>query len=696
MQTAVSTSALSRTVHLQSLSELTPQAMNTPLDKIIGSNTLRRVLLRSVLLVVALQLVLTALLAKFQLFAQVESLQVEINASLADTVGRSVQRALERPNTAVRAALDHWAVLGNAPSEVRQAMLQQLADTNNAAESVYLLDPRGKVLQIAYSSAVSGGGRGAVGSDRIGLDMSRSLLFGQIAGGEVGISPIFLSPITDQPTIAVAGRHSNGQVIVMEISLIRLTEGYNVANSDDGMQVLIVDKSGQIIADKDGAQAQQSGMLSIEALQSVNQNSANSITLRGQRWLASSHLISQGSLEWHVVVMRPLAQVYRPIVTIVALSLAGTLLLLLFTFLVLLLGTRKVASETEMLSANARALEAGITPGLQTLSVRELAEVDSSLRAMAKTLSQREKLLIETNEMLEERVLDRTRHLQRANTDLEAAMQKLEVTQAELVQSAKMSALGGMVAGVAHELNTPVGNARLAATTLVHTAESIRTMLHSGLVSRTELVRATDAFFDGASLIDGSLERAADIVRAFKQIAVDQTSNRRRKFSLRAVLHENEVLLSPRLKKSNITVLINAPEQLELDSFPGDLGQVLTNLIENAIVHGYQGAQSGCVEIAAELQGEAGVRIHVKDHGLGIAPEFLGRVFDPFYTTRLGQGGSGLGLSIAYNLVTSSLGGKISVTSETGHGSCFTLELPLRAPRSAAEIESDSTPFPLG
>jgi len=304
---------------------------------------------------------------------------------------------------------------------------------------------------------------------------------------------------------------------------------------------------------------------------------------------------------------------------------------------------------------------------------------------MAHNLLQRETLLKQSNAVLEARVQERTQHLLQANAELEAAMHQLQATQAELVQAGKMAALGSMVAGVAHEMNTPIGNARLAASSMVFMAQQLREIVGSGKVTRADITRCTQDFEDGAALIDKSLERAADLVRSFKQVAVDQSSNRYRSFVLNEIIHENQILLSPRLSRENVVLTTRAPDTVEMSGYPGAIGQVLTNLIENAVVHGYAHARGGEIWIDVERIGAERVRIAVRDRGCGIPQANLGRIFDPFFTSRMGQGGSGLGLAIVYKLVTQSLAGSITVASAEGQGTTFTVELPLRAP----EIESE-------
>jgi signal transduction histidine kinase len=688
MLCALCTSALSKMGPLHAMSE--PAASVTGQTQRIawarGIPSLRQLLLKRVALVAVVQVVVAVLIAKYQLYPQVEALQLQLNSTLAANTAQSTRQALNRPLAAVRAAQARMDALPvDAPITAKLTVLQQLVDTSEAAESAYLLDATGRVVSVATEQL----GRNASSTrldDRMGLDLSQSEVFRSSDKAYLRISPIFLSAVTDQPMVAVTGPTLGGALLVMEISLSRLSQDKNINQHPNGIQVLIVDSGGLIISDQYGHKAQQSSMLPVDVLHSLQSGDNTVFTFDDTRWFASSSPIAIGTLGWRVIVMRPASTVYGPITNIVVLTVATTAFLLLITLLVLVVFVRHIGRATEALGHNARVLESGHIPEYQDLAARELIEVDASLRSMAHTLNQREAALKRSNEELERRVLDRTRHLQATNAELELALNQLETTQAELVQAGKMAALGSMVAGVAHELNTPIGNARLTATTMVTSAQQLRQVVQTGQVSRSDLNQRAKAFEEGSELIDRSLERASEIVLAFKQVAVDQTSNRRRTFSLQVLLHENQLLLSPRLNKANITVTTTPTEKLELTSYPGDLGQVITNLMENAMVHGYAGLSSGVIEVDISTPRAGWVSISVRDFGRGIPKASLGRVFDPFFTTRLGQGGSGLGLSIVYTMVTRSLGGNIRVQSELGQGSCFTIDIPLHAPEPLATV----------
>ena len=286
----------------------------------------------------------------------------------------------------------------------------------------------------------------------------------------------------------------------------------------------------------------------------------------------------------------------------------------------------------------------------------------------------------ELNATLEQRVVKRTEELQQANQELADTLETLSKAQEELVRSEKLAALGSLVAGIAHELNTPIGNSLMVASTL---ADQTRTL--SGNYREHGLKRSTlesyiaDAGTAGDILVR-NLQRAADLVTSFKQVAVDQTSSQRRRFSVAEVVSEIMLTLWPTLKKSAFKVQQSIPDSLLMDSYPGPLGQVITNLVNNALLHGFEGRQAGNVRITAHLSGEDWIELAVHDDGVGIPSANLNRIFDPFFTTKLGAGGSGLGLNITHNIVTGVLGGRIRVQSEPGAGSTFILSLPLAAP----------------
>ena len=248
----------------------------------------------------------------------------------------------------------------------------------------------------------------------------------------------------------------------------------------------------------------------------------------------------------------------------------------------------------------------------------------------------------------------------------------------QLASQQKMAALGALVAGVAHELNTPVGNAILIASTMAEKTQSIAQKLDQNNLRQSELVEYLQSSLSASDLILRGLHKAAGLVSSFKQVAVDRATAQLRVFNLNEFVTQVMATVAGRVAQAGHQLRMEIPADLEMTSYPGPLGQVVTNLIENAIVHGYPRGDGGTLSLSAKALSADQVLLRFSDDGAGILQEHLPKIFDPFFTTRLGQGGSGLGLSISYNIVTSILGGQIVVQSPPGNGTTFTLTLPLK------------------
>lgn len=263
---------------------------------------------------------------------------------------------------------------------------------------------------------------------------------------------------------------------------------------------------------------------------------------------------------------------------------------------------------------------------------------------------------------------------------VEARTEQLRHAQDELIRAEKLAALGALVAGVAHELNTPIGNSVMVASTLHEKTVDFRELVADGSLKRSSLNTYLEAAETASDLLLRSLSQARNLVASFKQVAVDQTSDQRRRFDLREVVVEVLTTLSPTIRKTPYTVTLDIPEGMLLDSFPGAFGQVITNFITNALLHAFDGRSTGTITLRAGTPEDGLLVLTACDDGIGIAEEDLRRIFDPFFTTKLGKGGSGLGLHIVYNIVTRILGGKIAVESRLGAGTTFMLTMPVCAP----------------
>jgi signal transduction histidine kinase len=310
----------------------------------------------------------------------------------------------------------------------------------------------------------------------------------------------------------------------------------------------------------------------------------------------------------------------------------------------------------------------------------EVGRLVDNFNQMLEQIALRERDIRDARDQLEQQVQEKSR----ANAGLELALERLRETQAQLVQSEKMASLGALVAGVAHEINTPVGVGVTAASTLKAKATQFSSQYESGAMRRSDLERFVAMANESTRIILTNLHRAADLIQSFKQVAVDQSSGERRRFGLKTYLDEVLLSLRPRLRKGGHEVSVECPESLLVDSYPGALAQIVTNFVSNSMMHAYRDGEHGHIGIQAREAGDW-VELIYRDDGCGIPPEHLPRVFDPFYTTKRGSGGSGLGMHIVYNLVTQMLGGRITLSSTPGEGVEIIVRFPTGIKAAIAE-----------
>jgi signal transduction histidine kinase len=287
-------------------------------------------------------------------------------------------------------------------------------------------------------------------------------------------------------------------------------------------------------------------------------------------------------------------------------------------------------------------------------------------------------------ESLEDHVKQRTEDLTRVNDELVDTVDHLKNAQESLVETEKLAALGALVAGVSHELNTPIGNGRLMSSSVHATAALLKSTFDQGEMTKGQLAQGLDEILEGTALIEANLLKANNLVHSFKQIAVDRTNDMRRQFGINDFMLEIDSTMQHAFKSTPYQLQVELGVDVELDSFPGVLSQVVLNLINNALMHGLDGQDAGYVRINVTPL-EHRIEIEVVDDGLGMDDKVRKRIFDPFFTTKLGKGGSGLGMHIVHNLTTGPLGGLITVRSMPGQGTSVTVSIPLNAPQDVPQ-----------
>jgi signal transduction histidine kinase len=311
---------------------------------------------------------------------------------------------------------------------------------------------------------------------------------------------------------------------------------------------------------------------------------------------------------------------------------------------------------------------------------QEVAKKTASLsKIMLDLEQQKDELIIKQRELRQENenrqyIED---ELRKRNNELAESMETLQLAKDQLVESERMASLGGLVAGIAHDVNTPLGVGVTAASFMQERIKILNVAFEDKkLTSRTMSLFLTEAQ-QTTTLLLSNLNRASELVSSFKQVAVDQTSEAERDVDLKLYIQEVVQSLAPNFKKTKHKIEVSCPDDLVIRCAPGVVAQIFTNMIMNSLIHGFENKKQGLIKVDIKNDGET-ITVHYKDNGKGLSQELLERHFDAFFTTKRGKGGSGLGTHIMYNLVTQTLGGQIKASSQEDQGIDYNITFPYR------------------
>lgn len=306
--------------------------------------------------------------------------------------------------------------------------------------------------------------------------------------------------------------------------------------------------------------------------------------------------------------------------------------------------------------------------------VNSFNQLTGELNIELKNKEKAQKALAETNNKLEQRVEERTENLQDAIDELHITLENLRNTQGQLIESEKLSSLGGLVAGVAHEINTPIGLCITTHSFIKDLFKDMKQRFDDSTISKNNFTDFMVSMEESVDLLSKNLERAAKLVKSFKHVSEDQTGEATRTFNLEEYLQEILSTLNPKLKMTQHTVNILCAHDLKISSYPGALSQVITNLVMNSLLHGFETIKAGTITIEVE-QHENKIQIIYADDGNGLSKEAETKIFEPFYTTKRGYGGTGLGMHLVYNLVNQKLQGSIQL-QQASKGCAFIITIP--------------------
>ena len=584
------------------------------------------------------------------------------------------------------------AALTALSPEMPPAQIQRFLDAAVAEggfKAIYLVGENGRV---AYAAAPESPRNAR--QNLLGADLSRNPLFS--SARELGRrvwSDRYLSPLNGEGTVGLAIPFGD-QVLLGELAPNAVHDAIRNTAEQLDYPVLVVDRAGEYVVGENVAESDRlrNWAADLRSAPFKPEGDIREMSFSGAPY--DTGMVRSNKLEWTFMVANPAGHNNPRVRGIFLIVLGGFATSLLLAIVLAPFWASPMTGALSDLIAQTRALTRGkfgrrVTRG----PIQEFNQLATDMELMAEAIRQRqaeleqsEERLVQTlqtlqslNVELESRVERRTADLARANSELSAAMETLKMAQGELVRSEKLAALGNLVGGVAHELNTPIGNGVMAVSTVYDHVREFRRRMESGLW-RPSLEAFVDRVERGSEIAVRNLQRAHELLASFKQVAIDQASAQRRQFMLSEVIDEILLTLQPTFKRTPFKLRCRIPADLTMDSYPGPLGQVLTNLLTNSLQHGFEGRASGQVDITAEREDDGRVCLEVADDGMGIAPDMLGRIFDPFVTSKLGRGGNGLGLHIVWNTVTGVLGGTISVDSKPEQGTRFRIILPVVAP----------------
>ena len=515
-------------------------------------------------------------------------------------------------------------------------------------ESILILDDQARIQQLYPYSRVF-----------IGNDMSRQPFIHSLPHHQaVAWSQTVISPEDNQPEMKAVMRFRDFYVL-FSFDLGQLFQPMNQPGYDEFGFVFLLDRNGVFISHPDEERVIfQENMLSDTSIQTffANPQDEKQELLRNGSLLTLLRVPKTG---WIIGFCQnqnralPEIRFYRIILFII------TSLILTASILMSFVALRRVVSPLKQLvGATHQVAQGDYSVSIDDSNIREVSELGENFRNMVVDIFQREILLADMNRNLDRAVKERT-------YELENSLTYLKKSQEKLVQTGRMADLGEMVAGLAHEINTPVGISYTASTHIADLLKRMRKLRSEGHIDNDDWDEFLQEFEGIAEILSKALRRTVDQVDVFKKVSVDQTIADKREFNLGEYTQEVIKILTPQFQDKKVKIDVECPPDYSIHSYPGQYGQILNNLILNSLRHGFTERKGGRITIQI-LPNENGVGIHYFDDGKGLNSEEREKVFKPFYTTKRSQGGSGLGMHIVYNLVTHLFSGTIECLPAEG------------------------------
>lgn len=531
----------------------------------------------------------------------------------------------------------------------------QVADKNGIVKSIY---PKDNLI---------------IGSDISGHDYFKKIITSK---GHYWSSS-FMSEIRDFPVVSISSstpKHIITLFLSLEgISSLSINNQKNVGN-----YITITDQKGVYISHPDGNKVSlRQNDLTFQYFKNKWEGVKLSEELEheGEKYLTSIYFLP--GINWKIALYLPMKELYTP-----GKYLGFWLMVISISFIIIVLifgsRTNKMVNSSflSLITSTKEIAQGNYNFPIPQVKYSEFKELLNSFNSMVIKIKSRENDLLQTHKEIEMHKNNLETMVKKRTKELNNTIENLQLTQKQLVESEKMASLGELVAGVSHEINTPLGIIVTSASYLDDEVNDIHNKIESGKLTKTNLLNFTKNIKDSLDLILSNSKRSSELIQSFKQVSADQTSEFKRKFNMHEYLEEIINSLKPQFRNKDIKVNIICKQDMEIDSYPGAFAQIITNLVLNSIIHGFD--KSNCGEITIEAIKDNDIS-HIKyiDNGKGMDKESSTKLFEPFFTTKRGRGGTGLGMHIVYNVVTQKLKGTIICDSSPENGVEFNIELPV-------------------
>lgn len=562
-------------------------------------------------------------------------------------------------------------VSGQESLNHKERIFNIFRNSDSSIESIMVLDGRGLLI--------SGGSKEGYVA---GTDYSEQDFVKYIPKvGDTHWTGVSIAESTGQPTAYVSKRFEQF-IVVIRLNLKDIGNFIEHFRLSEKSEITITDSTGVYLINSDN-----------ELVKSrtydmyIRSGKEQLVTLykKGYYIPYVSEIQGQG---WKIVVYQSLSDYILPTLLILMVMMIVFVLLIIFVNWMNYRSLNSITEDLNLLEVQAIEISVGnydFKPikskyvEIETLSQSFKILIDN-IRIRENDIETQNQRILSLNESLERQVKDRTYQLENTNNELSDAYKNLKEAQNLIVQNEKLGALGQMISGMAHEMNTPIGNAYTASTFIRGISKDLSVKVHSNTVKRVEFLEIVDEIENGSDIIYRNLQIASDLIANFKQISADHQTMECRQFNLYEILKNIVVTFGIDLRNANVKIEFLCDEDLVMFSYPGAVVHVVSNLIRNALVHGFEGIGEGHIRIEV-FEFSDTISVMIQDDGVGMSEQVQSQIYDPFFTTKRAKGGTGLGLNIVHNMITNVLQGSITCNSTPGKGTQFNVRFPKKITR---------------